>query len=81
MGFAEGHVSGNILNWAYDIELGIGDQMLKVRFEDFIYQMSDQLAINRAHVTKWGIELGTVTLVFLRGDLAQSALPLDLEVW
>ena len=81
MGYAEGYVSGNILNWAYDIELDIGDQMLKVRFEDFIYQMSDQLAINRAHVTKWGIELCTVTLVFLRGDLAQSALPVDLEVW
>lgn len=81
LGFAKGKAAGNVLNWAYDIELDIGDQMLKVRFEDFIYQMSDELAINRAHVTKWGVELGTVTLVFLRGQLAQTALPIDLEVW
>lgn len=80
-GFAQGVVAGNVLNWSYILDLDIGSQMIEVRFEDFIYQMSDNLAINRAHVTKWGIELGTVTLVFLRGELAQTALPLELQVW
>ena len=73
-----------MLSWSYDIELAIGDNDIEVRFDDFIYQMSDNLAINRAHVTKWGVELGTVTLVFLRGKLAQSELAdnnFQLERW
>ena len=63
-GTATGKAAGNVLSWSYDIELAIGDNDIEVRFDDFIYQMSDNLAINRAHVTKWGVELGTVTLVF-----------------
>ena len=83
-GIATGRAAGNVLSWSYDIELAIGDNDIEVRFDDFIYQMSDELAINRAHVTKWGVELGTVTLVFLRGKLAQSELAdnnFQLERW
>jgi hypothetical protein len=83
-GTATGRAAGNVLSWSYDIELAIGDNDIEVRFDDFIYQMSDNLAINRAHVTKWGVELGTVTLVFLRGRLAQSELAgnnFQLERW
>ena len=83
-GIASGRAAGNVLSWSYDIELAIGDNDIEVRFDDFIYQMSDELAINRAHVTKWGVELGTVTLVFLRGRLAQSELAgnnFQLERW
>ena len=83
-GTATGKAAGNVLSWSYDIELAIGDNDIEVRFDDFIYQMSNNLAINRAHVTKWGVELGTVTLVFLRGKLAQSELAdnnFQLERW
>lgn len=83
-GSATGRAAGNALSWSYDIMLAIGKNDLHVRFDDFIYQMSDNLAINRAHVTKWGIELGTVTLVFLRGALAQAELAqnnFQLERW
>ena len=39
-----------------------------LRFDDFIYQIDEDIAINRAFVSKWGVEIGSVTLVFLRGQ-------------
>lgn len=81
IGVASGLVAGNALNWAYDINLDIGDSSLRVRFDDWIYQQDENIAINRAYVSKFGIHIGSVTLVFLRGDLANSVFPLDLDSW
>jgi len=39
------------------------------------------VAINRAYISKYGFEIGSVTLAFLRGAAAQSMLPLNLERW
>jgi len=35
-----------------------------VRFDDWMYLQSDGVLLNRAKVTKFGVELGTVTLAF-----------------
>jgi hypothetical protein len=39
------------------------------------------MAINRAYISKWGLEIGSVTLVFLKDGLAAQKLPLDLKSW
>jgi hypothetical protein len=81
IGVASGQISGNALNWTYDIDLAVGDSSLRVKFDDWIYQQDKNVAINRAYVSKFGIHIGSVTLVFLRGDLAGHVYPLDLENW
>ena len=80
-GFAEGQSIGNALNWSYDIYLNMKGTNLKVRFNDWIYQQDKNVAINRAYVSKFGIEIGTVTLVFLRGETSKSIGKLDLNSW
>ena len=45
---------------------------IKVHFKDWIYQQDDDIAINRAYVSKFGINIGSVTLVFLRGKTAKN---------
>ncbi|MGC6485535.1 MAG: DUF3833 domain-containing protein [Candidatus Puniceispirillales bacterium] len=80
-GSASGRVAGNALNWVYDIDLQMGDRQLRVKFNDFIYQQDEHVAINRAYVSKFGVEIGSVTLVFMRGDAARALGPLDLERW
>jgi hypothetical protein len=80
-GKATGSISGNTLNWTYDIYLNIKGSNIKVHFNDWIYQQSDDLAINRAYVSKFGINIGSVTLVFLRGKIANNIGPLNLENW
>jgi hypothetical protein len=80
-GIASGSISGNALNWSYDIFLNIKGSNIKVHFNDWIYQQSDNVAINRAYVSKFGINIGSVTLVFLRGKTAESIGPLNLKNW
>ena len=80
-GRAKGTSSGNTLNWSYDIYLKIKGTNLKVHFNDWIYQQDENIAINRAYVSKFGIEIGSVTLVFVRGNTAKTIGRLDLEKW
>ena len=78
---ASGSISGNALNWSYDIYLNIKGSDIKVHFNDWIYKQSEDLAINRAYVSKFGINIGSVTLVFLRGNTAKNIGPLNLQKW
>ncbi len=71
IGTAEGTVYGNALNWQYDIDLKVGERTLRVHFNDWLYLQDGGVLLNRARVTKWGIEIGTVTLVFVK-PAAQS---------
>ena len=80
-GKASGSISGNALNWSYDIYLNIKGSDIKVHFNDWIYKQSEDLAINRAYVSKFGINIGSVTLVFLRGNTAKNIGSLNLEKW
>ena len=80
-GVAKGAVSGNALNWQYDVVLSMGGRDVEVYFDDWIYQQHEDVAINRAYVSKFGIEIGSVTIVFLRGDAADAVSPLDLKRW
>jgi hypothetical protein len=80
-GVASGRIAGNGLNWAYDVSLTMGGTATKVHFDDWIYRQSDEIAINRAYVSKFGMEIGSVTIVFLRGKAAAAVMPLNLDKW
>jgi len=80
-GRAVGKIAGNTMRWSYDISLILSGIELEVRFDDFIYQMTSDIAINRAYVSKWGMDIGSVTLVFLKDKLSEEKLPLDLKNW
>jgi len=81
VGYATGAVAGNALNWSYTIDLKTGGNTLRVKFNDWIYQQDEHIAINRAYVKKFGVEIGSVTLVFMRGKVAETIGPLDLSSW
>ena len=80
-GRANGRVSGNGLNWRYDVALTMNGRELEVHFDDWIYRQSEDVAINRAYVSKFGVEIGSVTIVFLRGKAAATIGPLNLDQW
>jgi len=73
VGVATGEVRGNALNWRYRMDLKVGDGSWRVGFNDWMYLQPGKMMINRATVSKWGFELGQVTLFFARAeDLAQA---------
>ena len=66
IGHATGKAYGNTLNWAYTLDLPYKDGTVKVQFDDWMFLQEDDVLINRAKMTKFGIFLGEVTLVFKR---------------
>ena len=80
-GTASGRVAGNTLNWEYDVVLEMSGRSVEVHFDDWIYRQDEDVAINRAFISKFGVEIGSVTIVFLRGRAAEAIGPLDLETW
>lgn len=57
---------GNAVNFSYDFDLNLGERTLRVRFTDWMWLQDENVMINRATVTKFGIELGEATIVFRR---------------
>lgn len=72
VGVAEGISSGNALNWAYDMDLKVGDSTIRVRFDDWMFLQKGGVLINRAQVSKWGFNIGEVSLFFMKPANASS---------
>lgn len=66
IGTASGSVSGNALNWHYTLHLPVDDRAYDVQFDDWMYLVDDTTLVNRATMSKFGIRLGEVTLLFRR---------------
>lgn len=64
VGEAIGIASGNALNWRYVLDLKVGDKSYHVNFDDWMYLMDDDVMLNRAAMSKFGLYLGEVTLAF-----------------
>lgn len=77
IGEARGSVSGQALNWVYEFDLKIGDGTTRVKFDDWMWLQPNDVLINRAVVTKFGIELGRATIFFYKGANAQAAQTYD----
>jgi Protein of unknown function (DUF3833) len=64
VGEALGTAAGNALNWRYVLDLKAGEQRYHVDFDDWMVLMDDEVMLNRAVMSKFGITLGEVTLSF-----------------
>lgn len=64
VGEAIGQVAGNALHWQYTLLLPVDSETYQMRFDDWMYLMDDQSMINRASMSKFGVEFGQVTLFF-----------------
>lgn len=66
IGEAKGELEGNALHWEYKMNLKVGDDTWKVGFDDWMIMQSDGVMLNRAYVSRWGFEIGQVTLSFVK---------------
>jgi hypothetical protein len=66
VGTAEGRAAGNALNWRYTLRLAVDGRVYDVQFDDWMYLIDDQVMLNKAVMSKFGIRLGEVTLAFRR---------------
>jgi hypothetical protein len=73
IGVAQGEAYGNALNWRYDMDLKVGDSTLRVHFNDWMFLQPSGVLLNRARVTKFGFDIGEVTLAFMKPDARSTA--------
>ncbi|MAF04518.1 DUF3833 domain-containing protein [Herbaspirillum huttiense] len=64
IGEAIGHTAGNALHWNYTLLLPVNDKQYEVQMDDWMYQMDERTLINRTSMSKFGVEVGQVTLFF-----------------
>ncbi len=68
VGQAIGQSNGNALNWKYKLNLKVNQSTVQVDFDDWMFLQDRGILINRAEVKKWGINVGVVTITFLKTD-------------
>lgn len=66
VGQARGEVAGNALRWRYRLNLPVDGSVYEVSFDDWMYLMDEDTMINRSSMSKFGVEIGQVTLFFRR---------------
>lgn len=64
LGEAIGEVSGNALHWRYQLLLKVDGEQYVVDFDDWMFLVDGRVMLNRARMSKWGVDLGEVTLSF-----------------
>ncbi len=67
IGVATGRERGNTFNWQYRIDLPVpGDETLRVTFDDWMWLLTDDRLLNRAYMSRFGVPIGEVIIIFER---------------
>ena len=65
-GEAIGEIYGNALRWRYTMDLPYRGGTIGLDFDDWMFLIDQEVMINRAVFSKFGVRLGEVTLSFRR---------------
>ena len=63
-GVSTGTVVGNALHWQYTLLLPVDGKSYEMQFDDWMYLIDEHAMLNRSSMSKFGVELGQVTLFF-----------------
>ncbi|WP_321277064.1 DUF3833 domain-containing protein [Thiomicrorhabdus indica] len=80
IGEAIGKVAGNALNWQYVLNMPYKDSTIHLNFNDWMFLQQDGVLMNRATVTKWGFDVGEVTLFFTKSLPEWAQVPVRAQV-
>ena len=67
IGVATGEERGDTFNWRYTIDLPIADgETLRASFDDWMWRLDEDRVLNRAYMSRFGVEIGEVIIFFER---------------
>ncbi|MBV6288194.1 DUF3833 domain-containing protein [Pseudomonas aegrilactucae] len=61
---ARGQSAGFALRWQYVLSVPVDGKTWDIRFDDWMYLLDENTLANRSYMTKFGFEVGQVTLFF-----------------
>jgi hypothetical protein len=73
VGQANGESRGNAFRWQYTLALPVGEHIWNVEFDDWMFLMDEQTMLNKSKMSKWGLDLGEVTLAFVKPARASTS--------
>lgn len=68
IGEATGQAEGSALQWAYQMDIDVGDNTFRLTFDDWMYLMNDGILMNRSYLKKFGLTVAELTLVMQKQD-------------
>ncbi|WP_159245357.1 DUF3833 domain-containing protein [Pseudomonas koreensis] len=72
VGVAKGQIAGNTFHWRYRLNLPVDDSTYEVSMDDWMYLIDEDTLINRTSMSKWGVEVGQVTVFFRRQSAGEN---------
>ena len=66
VGKAKGYSYGPAFKFEYVLLVPIKNKTIKITFDDWIFKQDDKVAINRATMTKFGIKVAELTVMFVK---------------
>ena len=75
VGKAEIRAHGSAVNLRYRLQVPIGARNWTLSFDDWMFRQDETVVLNRVHVRKWGILIGSVTICFNRHTAASGSDP------
>ncbi|NQD36859.1 DUF3833 domain-containing protein [Permianibacter sp. IMCC34836] len=64
IGEAVGELAGNALRWSYTLRLPVDGSSYDIAFDDWMFLQDEQRLFNKARMSKFGIDVGEITLFF-----------------
>lgn len=66
IGVARGVAAGNTLRWRYRMDLPIGGSRWRLSFDDRMVLQDGGVLLNRTRMSRWGVEIGSLALVYFK---------------
>tara|TARA_B100001250_G_scaffold281139_1_gene243413 strand:+ start:369 stop:836 length:468 start_codon:yes stop_codon:yes gene_type:complete len=66
VGKARGYSYGSAFKFEYVLLVPVKGREMKITFDDWIFMQDEKVAINRAKMTKFGIKVAELTVVFVK---------------
>ena len=66
VGLAKGFSYGPAFKFEYVLLVPIKGKNIKIKFDDWIFKQDERIAINRATMTKFGIKVAELTVMFVK---------------
>ena len=66
VGVAKGYSYGPAFKFEYVLLVPVKGKEIKITFDDWIFMQDDKVAINRATMTKFGIKVAELTVMFVK---------------
>ena len=66
VGTAKGYQYGSAFKFEYDLMVPFKGKNIKISFDDWIFKQDNEVAINRATLTKFGFKVGELTVMFFK---------------